>query len=73
MFHHTIEPSRADLPIHPAWCSCFDCRLRADPLTARRKRVVELQATALLAFLVVLYGLVLFFVPGIADAFGWRA
>jgi len=39
-------------------------------LSGRRQRVLQLQAAALLAFLVVIYGLALFNAPAIAAAFG---
>lgn len=50
-------------------CACRRCRLDRDPTGASDRTIVKLQAVALLAFLILLYALALFFAPEIALAF----
>lgn len=56
---------------HPMHCGCAACRCSRDPASGRNRKVAQAQAGVLLAFLVLIYGLLLFFAPAIAGSFGW--
>jgi hypothetical protein len=67
----SFDPARAAAPIHPAWCGCRSCRPAAPAGGLRHRRLVQLQAVLLLAFLGAIYGMAILFAADIARAFGW--
>lgn len=56
---------------HPQFCRCPDCAVAHDPIGYRRaRRVVRLQAFALLAFAAAIYGTLFACAPAVAASFG---
>jgi hypothetical protein len=58
-------------PIHPAVCSCFDCRQRDPIRVTRDRRQLRAWAVLSIALAAVFYGAVLASIPHMAAAFGW--
>lgn len=67
MLHRSIEPATE---IHTAWCPCSDCASRDAFGYARARRMVRFQAAVLGLFAFVIYAMVAWCAPAIADAFG---